>query len=181
MIKLKLTNRELILACSTLTVILGGVTFLLGEAKLASWKQLSSEKTALRAQIQNDQLILSRKDSIATQLDELHKQLPRFETKRQVAPELLNGVRDIADRNQLKLSRIQPGKEQQTGDLNELRIACQWTGTLETLTRTLVALQESGARYDISKMYITPVSAGNLKGSMDITCAYYRNDEPIQE
>ena len=178
---IKLSTRELVLACATLAVIVIGLTAWIGEAKWIAWKQLSAERVTLRDQIKNDQQILTRKDVFENELAGLRKQLQHFESKRQVTPDLLNDIRAIADRNQLKLSRVQPGKEQRTGNLHELRITCQWTGSLETLTRTLFELQEAGARYDVSKMHVTPLSAGNLKGSMDITCAYYRNDEPIQE
>lgn len=178
---IKLSSRELILTCATLAVVVVALSFWLGEPKCKEWKRLSAEKSDLINQIENDRITCTRKDRFDTQLAELRTQLQHFESKRRVIPELLKGVRTIAANNRLKLVRIQPGKEKQTGDLHELRITCQWTGTLETLTRTLHELQRAGARYDVSKMHITPQSGGQLKGSMEITCAYYRNNESTPE
>ncbi|MFC1467235.1 hypothetical protein ACFLQY_00880 [Verrucomicrobiota bacterium] len=175
---MKLSRREMILGGLTLSAVVIGLTFWIGESKLKSWKQLSSEKESLREQIEKRERIISRKSLFDKRLTELQQQIPQFESKRQITPELLKGIKSIADKHDLKLPRIQPGKEKQIGDLYELHITCSWEGSLEAVTRVLFDLQSAGSRYDIAQMHVTPLSADKLKGSMEIACAYYRNGNP---
>lgn len=176
--KLKLSRRETILGCSTLSAIIIGLTFWIGEPKINSWKQLSGEKENLREQIEQNQQIISRQDSFTKQLTELQQKIPRFESKRRVTPELLKDIKTLADKRKLKLPRIQPGKEKQIGDLFELHITCSWEGSLEAVTQFLFDLQSAGSRYDIAQMHVTPLATDKLKGSMEIACAYYRKNGP---
>lgn len=174
---MKLSRREMILGCLTLSAIIIGFTFWLGEPKLKSWRLLSNEKENLYEQIEKNKLIISRADTFKQRLSELQKQIPQFESKRQITPELLKGIQTIAKKHSLKLPRIQPGKEKQLGDLYELHITCSWEGSLDALTHVLFDLQSAGSRYDVTQIHITPLSSDHLKGSMEIACAYYRNGE----
>lgn len=174
---MKLSQREMILGCLTLGAVIIGLTFWIIEPKIKEWKQLSEEKQSLREQIEKKRLIISRKSSFDQRLDELQQKIPTFASKGQSTPELMNGIKAIADKHALKLSRIQPGKENQMGDLYELHIACTWEGSLEALTRVLFDLQAEGSRYDIAQLNVTPLSADKLKGNMEIACAYYRSGD----
>lgn len=174
---MKLSRREITLGCITLSAVIIGLTFWLGEPKIQRWKELSSEKLALREQIEKSKLIISRKETFERRLAELQQQIPRFESKRQTTPELLKGIKAIADKHALKLPRIQPGNEKQLGDLYELHITCAWEGSLEALTRVLFNLHSAGSRYDVTQINISPLSADKLKGSMDIACTYYRDGD----
>ncbi len=172
---MKLSKRETTLATITLSAIIIGLTFLIGEPQIKKWHQLSEEKELLRNQIEKSEMIISRKESFQSELEALQKQIPKFESKRQTTPELLRGIKTIANKNSLKLPRIQPGKETQTGDLYELNVMCSWEGSLDSLTHFLFDLQSAGSRYDVAQINISPVSSDTLKGNLEIACAYYRD------
>jgi Tfp pilus assembly protein PilO len=174
---MKLSRREMILGCITLSAIVIGLTFWLGEPKVHEWKQLSAEKEMLRTEIETNKKFISREGLFAAQLRELQAQIPHFGAQTPVTPALREGIISIAEKHGLSLPSIRPGKEKPNGSFYELNINCTWEGSLDALTKVLFDLQSAGSRYDISEMTIKPVDADSLKGIIEITCAYYRNDD----
>jgi hypothetical protein len=98
-----------------------------------------------------------------------------------VASLLTTEIKKITTYFELNISSSKPQKEEKTGNLYELTIRFQWTGTTQQLIDSLHGIQSSGTglKFDITTLTISPQSgrnaqAGMLSGTMDVNCTYMR-------
>jgi Tfp pilus assembly protein PilO len=178
-----LSARETVLGLGTLTVVLFGVTYLLGDAKLEEWKNMGKARETIEREIVLSERLRDQRPVREAQLEQGLANLERYPEGEEVAPRLLKAVRDVASVSGLQLTSITPDREENIGQLYELTIRCAWQGELEAIVRFLYTLQSKGVMYDVSSLQVQPVARGSaLKGSVYVNCAYLRGEEPpVQE
>ncbi|QBG46208.1 hypothetical protein EGM51_01865 [Verrucomicrobia bacterium S94] len=174
---MKISQREMILGVATLTLIMGGLTYIVIHNKMAVHRTNKTKIENLKQQILLDEARIRMQQNWIEELNERQKDLRVFDTEqRSVSPELMKSINSIAGRHGLHITRNQPRSENPTGDLFELPINCVWDGTLESLVNFLTELQQQGVRYDVRSLTVQPAgkNSGKLKGNMVIHCVYTR-------
>lgn len=176
---MKISPRETILGMLTAAVLLFGFTYWMAGSKIAEQKEMATEKTRLRRQIQLHKRILEDRENWIGRLDALHAELPAYDRKFPATVALPKEIKRIADKHKLNLPLTQPEGQQQIGSLRELSVRCDWQGKLNPLIHFLYELHSKGIRYDVRQITIKPVAKqeGQLKGSMIINCAYRQAED----
>ena len=182
---MKMSSRESLLILVTLIVILIGVTYSVGEKKLAEWNESKLQEQQLLTKVVKSRKLISKKDQVNEDLHALKEQLPEYPLERPVTSELLRSLEKMATDNGLALTSRDPGKEEELGqlDLYEFSITCKWKGDLKALVRFLYALQIQGANLDIRQLTVSTDrnNKTGLKGSFTVDYAYSRtNGEEVQ-
>jgi hypothetical protein len=178
---MKISTREIILGISTLALILFGATYWMAGTAFEEQRDMKEQKIRLKRQIKLHNRILDERESWIDQLNELQALVPVYNARTPVSVELPKTIKRIADKHQLDLPLTQPQGEKQVGSLSELKVRCDWQGTIEQLTRFLYDLHEQGIRYDVRQISVKPIAKleNQLKGSMIINCAYRRAEENL--
>jgi len=176
---MKMSKREMILGMATLAILLFGFTYWMASSKIAEQREMATEKTRLRRQIQLHKRILDEKKTWIGRLDELKAKLTTYDQRASVSVLLSREIKRMADNQGLDLHQTLPGDEAAVGSLYELSVHCEWTGNLEALVHFLYDIHAQGIRFDVRQINIKPVAKqeGQLTGSMDINCAYRRTEE----
>lgn len=171
---MRISKRETLLGLIALTAILFGLTYWLAGSRIDEQRQIKADKARLLHQIELHKRILSEKDAWYTRLEELQSQLPLYDEKTAITAELLKLIKRTADEHGLDLVRTQPYREEQTGNLYELGVSCNWEGSLDALVKFLYEIQKQGVRFDVLQLNVQPDAQRDriLKGSMIIDCAY---------
>lgn len=173
---MNLSRRELFLAFATGTILLLGVSYLLGAPAIARWRGAAEQRQQLADQRKIAQRLIAQRGEWAQRLEQQRAGIPVHGAQDPVSAVLLKRIEQLASENGLTLSRVQPDKEKSIGDLYELAIDCAWEGTLETLVRFLYAVQKQGAILDLRQLTISPGqgAAGRLKGNFTVFFAFSR-------
>jgi Tfp pilus assembly protein PilO len=167
----------MVLALVTATIVLGGVSYLVGERKVTQWRTAVAERQRLGDEKRANARAIAQREERASRLESMRSRLPVYPATRPVTAELLKLIKGKADTHQLALSQMRPGNEKAVGDLSEVEIDCTWEGTLEAITRFWHDVQQQGAMMDIRSVTMQPStgqSAGKLKGNFTIFCAFIR-------
>jgi len=180
---MKISNREMILGLATVSILLFGFTYWMAGSKIAEQREIASEKVRLLRQIKLHQKILAEKENWIGALDSLQARLPVYDRKIPVTVQLPKEIKRIADQHGLDLPLTQPEGEEQIGSLYELRVRCDWQGSLEAVVHFLYDLHTQGVRFDVRQINIKPIAKkeNQLKGSMIINCAYRRAEDEKQQ
>jgi Tfp pilus assembly protein PilO len=175
---MKISTREIVLGISTLSIILFGLTYWMGGTVIEEQRSMKEEKARLVRQIALHQRILEQQGSWQQPLNDLQTQLPVYGRRTSVTVELPKLIKHIADKTRLTLPLTQPQGEKKIGTLYELKVRCDWQGSLESLVRFLYDIHEQGIRFDVRQINLKPVAkqVDQLKGSMVINCAYRREE-----
>jgi Tfp pilus assembly protein PilO len=170
------SRRELILGMLTLGVLVLGGTYVLGRPLLQKWEESGRLRQRLADENKFSARLINQRDEAVKRLNDLRGQLPKYGPTQPVTAELLKLIKRTSDEHQLVLTRLEPDKESQVGDLSEVAIDCQWDGSLESLVHFLYAVQMQGAILDIRQLNIAPMQgvAGRLKGNFTVFCAFSR-------
>ena len=173
---MKLSRRELILAFATGSVVLLGVTWLLGGPAIARWRGAAERRGQVQAECKIAQRLIAQSGEWEARYQEQRVSIPQHGPTDPVSAQLLKRIEQLASENGLTLSRVQPDKERSIGDLSELAIDCAWEGTLDPLVRFLYAVQKQGAILDLRQLTISPGQgeAGRLKGNFTVFFAFSR-------
>ena len=174
---MKISQREMMLAVSTLAAVLAGFTWYTVARKMDAWQSKKAEIGKLQQQIILHESAIKKQADWLDDLQALQKDLRVFSSqKRSVAPEWMKTIKAISRKHGLDITRSQPHAEKKIGDLFELGINCTWEGKLEAMVGFLTDLQQQGVRYDVRSLNVSPVgkNTGKLKGNMVIHCAYTR-------
>ena len=173
---MNVSQRELTMGMVTLALVVLGGTYMLGRPMLQKWGAAGAIRQRMAEENKFSTRLINQREDAVKHLDELRGTLPKYRPDQPVTAELLKLIKKTADENQLVLSRLEPDKESQVGDLSEVAIDCQWDGSLEALTHFLYAVQVQGAILDIRQLNVSPMqgAAGRLKGNFSVFCAFSR-------
>jgi len=174
---MKLSSRELILACATGVILILGVSFLAGAPLVRTWRDARTQRTRLASQKAVAERLVAMRPQWESRYREMRERIPVHGPTAPVTAEMLKMIKRLADENQVSLSRIEPDKEKNIGDLYEVAIDCTWDGTLEAVVRFLYAVQTQGAILDIRQMTVGPAQGapGRLKGNFTVFVAFSRS------
>ena len=128
-------------------------------------------------------LIANRKQWEQT-FNELRELLPTVSDKADITTaNKQQEVRAMATKHGLSIINMTAGKETEVGDVYELELNTEWTGSLEGLIKFLHNLGEGVAKFDMRQLAVraVPQQQGMLKGSFKLFCAYMRGEEIATE
>ena len=173
---MKLSPRELVLACVTVAVVIVGGTWYFGAPVVDDWQSAITERQKLGNERREAEHLIKQRPEWQQRYDEMRGRIPKHGPTDPVTAEMLKTVKRLADQHGVVLSRIEPDKEKITGDLSEVAIECAWDSELESLVRFLYAVQTQGAILDIRQLTIAPAqgAAGRLKGNFSVFFAFSR-------
>ena len=177
---MKISQRELILSVTTLTIVLFGGTLYALDSKLKTFKEQKSDTPVLNENIKNYKAVIKKQTQWKGQLAKLQSTLTVFpEDQQSVAPQLTRTIKTIAAKHGLEITKNNPRTEEQTGDLYQLTIAYTWNGSLEHLIDVLWEIQSKGLRFDTTSLSIKPQGRNQegLTGTMDINFTYMRKKQ----
>lgn len=170
---MKLSQRELVLACVTGAVLLTGGTYLLCEPRVKEYRSLIEERRKMQERLALDERLAAQRTSWSERMSQMGRSLPEFPADKDVTADLLITLERIAKEHGISLSRRDAEPEQKRGSICELAINCKYEGTLESLVHFLFELKQQGAMLDVGQLTASP-DKGILKGSFVIDCAYRR-------
>lgn len=173
----KLSKREMVLAFSTLVIVVGTITYLVGQPKFVEWKEMSTNWDSFQHRIRLAEQKISQKDKWFGRLEEIQKDLPSYEVGKDITAELMRTLEQTASTHGLTLLKRDPGEERSVGQIHEISINCTWEGNLKSLVHFLYAIQTKGAILDIRQLTVTPVggSPDRLKGGFTVDSAFSRH------
>jgi Tfp pilus assembly protein PilO len=173
---MKISSRELVLACITGAVVIVGGTWYFGAPLVDDWKSAITERRKMGEDRKLAERLIEQRPEWQQRYDELRAPIPKHGPNDPVTSEMLKNVKRLADQHGVTLSRIEPDKEKVNGDLAEVAIDCTWDSELEPLVRFLYAVQTQGAILDIRQLTIAPAQgvAGRLKGNFTVFFAFSR-------
>ena len=131
---MKLSRRELILAFSTGAVVLIGLSYLLGEPAVGRWRAAVERRQKLGDERKLAQRLIAQRGDWDARYQKQRADIPVHGATDPVSALLLKRVEQLATENGLTLSRVQPDKERNIGDLFELAIDCAWAVSYTHLT-----------------------------------------------
>lgn len=179
---MKFTTREIVLALLALAVGLFGGTGLFIRPRLAEMQRMRTERTALRAEIEQDMRLVERRAGFAEQLAELSERLPVYPADKKMDIHWLSLMDSLAAKHGVQIAKRQAGEEVKNGDLYELGIECkQWEADLDSMVHFLFDLQEEGAMLNVQQLLIRPKGNNVLRGRFFLNCAYTKQPVPTSE
>ena len=173
---MKFSSREVLLGWGTAVVVVLLVTYAGVAPQVTAWREAQDTEKKLHRQERAAREAIARKAKVDMQFEALRQPLPRHPADRDVTAEMLKALERLAQEQGLTLTRREPDKEKQAGDLFELSVHCTWEASLSTLVHFLYALQSQGAMFDIRQLTVTPTpgTPDRLKGNLTVDCAYSR-------
>jgi Tfp pilus assembly protein PilO len=172
---MKISPREMILAWTTGTVALLGLTFILCAPRFKEWKTLQNKQLETARKVEVTQHLVDQAPKWEARLAEIRKKLPTYAPDKDVTADLLIKIDQIATAHGLILANRDMEKESLKGDMYELAANCKWEGKLEALVRFLFDLQKEDAILDVSQLSVSPSEKKGLRGSFTVYCSYSRN------
>lgn len=173
---MNLSRRELTLAFLTGSVVLLGVSYLLGEPAIGRWRGAAEQRRKLAEEGKVAQRLIAQRGEWEARYQEQRAGIPKHGPTDPVNAVLLKRIEQLAGEHSLTLLRVQPDKEKNIGDLYELAIDCAWEGSLDALVHFLYAVQKQGAILDVRQLSLSPGqnAAGRLKGNFTVFFAFSR-------
>lgn len=173
---MNLSRRESVLAFLTGSVLLMGLSYLLGAPAIERWRAAADQCRRFGNEANIAKRLIAQRGEWENRYEEQRAGIPRHGPNDPVNAVLLKRVEQLATENGLTLNRVQPDKEKNIGDLCELAIDCAWEGSLEALVHFLYAVQKQGAILDVRQLTMSPSqnAAGRLKGNFTIFFAFSR-------
>jgi Tfp pilus assembly protein PilO len=179
---MRLSQREIILAMVTGTVVLFGMTAILSKSKIDEWKDINKAQNDLVAQIQKNKEIIASRAVWQKKLNELQKSLPEYPADKKMDVQWLSTMDELASKHGVKILKRQAGEEKVVGDVYELPIECkEWEGNLNAIVHFLFDLQSQGAMLDIRQLQMKPKSGDVLRGYFALYCAYAKQGKSASE
>lgn len=170
---MKLSQREIVLAMATGTIVMFGMSVILAKSKIEEWKEIIKQKDEISTQIKNNKKTISDRPVWGKKLSELQKALPEYPADKKMDVLWLSKMDELAAKHGVKILKRQAGEEKIVGDVYELPIECKdWEGNLSSLVHFLFDLQSQGAMLDIRQLQIKPKSGDLLRGYFSLYCAY---------
>ena len=179
----KLSRREILLVAVTVTAMLGLVSWIVCSPALTDIRRYQTQGADLRAQSATLLATINRRAEWEKARDSLKGSLPRYKADVSVVAAVQDQVRKLADPSGLVIERATPKpNETQIGELSEIELQCDWSGSLDALTRFLYNVQTQGAMLDIRSLFIRPkqqqTQGGQLGGNFTIFYAFVREQAP---
>lgn len=174
---MKLSPREQILAVVTLCVVMVGGTWYFGAPALDQMEELRTSRRRAMEEKRVALRLIEQRPSWEARYAELRARIPRYGPADPVTAEMLKTVKRLADEHRVVITRIEPDREKNTGDLFEVAIDCSWEAELEPLIRFLYAVQTHPAMLDVRQLTITPAQGGGrLRGNVTVFFAFSRGE-----
>lgn len=173
---MKLSTREMTLSAITIGIVVIGVSWLLGMPLVQRWMDAREQRLRLAQQRTVAERLVAMRPRWEDDYTQLRARIPQHGATDPVTAEMLKMIRRLADEHQMSISRIEPDKEQNIGDLYEVAIDCTWESTLESMVQFLYAVQTQGAILDVRQLTVTPAQGapGRLKGTFTVFVAFGR-------
>ena len=170
---MRLSQRELILAMATGTIVLFGLSVILSKSKIEEWKEIGKKQEELSIKIQRNQETIHSREIWQKKLSELQQALPEYAADKKMDVQWLSTMDQLATKHGVKILKRQAGEEKVVGDVYELPIECkEWEGNLNAIVHFLFDLQNQGAMLDIRQLQAKPKSGDVLRGYFSLYCAY---------
>jgi Tfp pilus assembly protein PilO len=164
------------MAVITVSVVLFGITGMLGRAKIEELKDIRRQQQDVRSSIERNQRLVEQRDKWNERMEKFKGMMPVFPKKKRMDVYWGSEMEKLASRHSLKIIRQEVGQEHQEGPIYELPIECRdWEGTLASLVHFLFDLQSKGAMLDIRYLRIKPKNKTIRKGRFSLYCAYMRD------
>lgn len=173
-----ISKREHLYFRGVLLVCLLAVLNWAGGIFLEKWKTQQSEIDTLSREISLQERLINNKEEYTERLKSLESQIPTADSAQGLNAKLMRRVQQLAGEHGLNLSRIEPINIEATGELQEIALSCVWSGDLESLLKTIFALQQENFKMDVRRISIRRVSAGKIKGTLELYGVYRNNTHP---
>lgn len=176
---MKISAREMKLMIITVFTISGFFIWSFIDKKKPIYDNQKNQIESINNNILINKHLIENKDTWEEELNKLQESLTIYTVKeKSIATKLMQNIKKISSESGIDIPKIQPFEEKTKtiGNLFEIGINCQWQADLESLIIFLTKLQQSGIKYDIRSLNITPSGKGfdMIKGSMVIHCAYLK-------
>lgn len=170
---MRISQREMVLAMSTLAVLLVAVTLIVGKPVINEWKEIGAQVAEEEARYEADTRLIESRSDWEERFTNLGKLMPAFPADKKMDIHWLSVMDQIASKNGLVITKRQAGEEKKIGDVYELSIDVrEWEGTLDALVHFLFDLQNLGVMLDVKQLYVKPLDANKLRGRFTLNCAY---------
>ena len=143
----------------------------------SAWKSSKRAYETAKSTYRKESALIARKADLADEYEAAKKDMPSFQADKATDTTWQRKVDELAEKHHIVISRAQPGKEIEAGDVFELPIEIgQWEASLQSLVEFMHELENTGeGMFDIKAINMRPSNKkGYLKGSMSLTCAYMR-------
>jgi hypothetical protein len=169
----KVSPRESVLLLATVSIILFGVSFVMGRPKIERWKEVLAERAGLLSEVEGYRELLTDREKWENEMAEVSKILPRLAANQEVDVYWLSVMDRLAAQHGVIIRRRQAGEEKQERDIFELPIECrEWEADLDPLIHFLFDLQKEGAMLDVRQLLIRPKGKTRLGGRFSLSCVY---------
>jgi hypothetical protein len=171
-------------------IMIAGVAILYLIAGLSYKRQMTNWDIAKRGyanackKYDEERALIANRKQWEQTFNELRELLPTVSDKADITTaNKQQEVRAMATKHGLSIINMTAGKETEVGDVYELELNTEWTGSLEGLIKFLHNLGEGGAKFDMRQLAVraVPQQQGMLKGSFKLFCAYMRGEEIATE
>ena len=174
---MKISVRESYLMLLTVSVVLIGLTAVLGRSKIEELRDLRRQQQEYRDSIERNRRLLSQKDKWEKRMEQNKGLMLTVAKDKKMDVFLTEKMEKLAGRRNLKIIRHEIGKEHKEGLVYELPIECRdWEGTIDSLVHFLFDIQDRDAMLDIRYLRIKPKNKTIRKGRFSLYCAYMREE-----
>jgi Tfp pilus assembly protein PilO len=172
---MKMTNREAVLALTTLAAAIFGVSIVLARPRMADWGEARRRQAALREEVARDTELVAEREQWVARYAEVSGMLSRHPPTQKMDAYWMSVMDRLAAKHGLNILERKPGKEIQAGEVFELPIEVKtWDGSLDALVHFLFDMESEGAMLDIRHLLVKPKPGGLLGGQFTLYCAYMR-------
>jgi hypothetical protein len=179
---MRISQREIVLAIATGTVVLFGMSAILAKSRIDEWKETGKKQESIAAEIKINRKTIADRPVWEKKLGELQKALPEYPAAKKMDVQWLSTMDELAGKHGVKILKRQAGEEKMVGDVYELPIECkEWEGNLNAIVHFLFDLQSQGAMLDIRQLQMKPKSGEVLRGYFSLYCAYAKQGKPMTE
>lgn len=173
-----MTAREMVLGLVTGTILLFGVSSIMINSRLGAWKDLLAKQDAAATEIAKLKYLYDDKGRWDEEYESMKSKVNVFPADQRVDVHFMTLMDSAAAKNNVTISKRQPGEEKKEGDMFELPIECtDVEGSQEDITRFLFDLEGTGAMMDVRQLWLKPKGGGVLRGRFTLYCAYMREQK----
>lgn len=179
---MRLSQRELVLAMATGSIILFGMSAILAKPKIDEWSDVEKKQADLALQIKKNRETIASRPTWQKKLADLQKSLPEYPADKKLDVQWMSVMDQLASKHGVKILKRQAGEEKLVGDVYELPIECkEWEGNLGSIVHFLFDLQNQGAMLDIRQLQLKPKTGDLMRGYFSLYCAYAKQGKVAGE
>ena len=141
-----------------------------------SWADSRKRLDRTRAAAASEEKTISERSYWDDRYEDEASQIPVVDEGKGSDTVWMRVIGDLARQNNIFVSDVKPGKEEEAGDMTQITVDVHWTAAVESLVKFMYALENTDlGKFDVKYLHFTPSrKQGYMGGTMTLACIFKR-------